>query len=180
MGDALITTDNKVLLENTRDLPAIMCVQRKAEKKLITEELLVEANKNSFGDEIGTTTNHVTAMYDLLPLFDKDSEEYRTLEYRIMSGQLYQQNRYGPRSQKCVRKEIYRISGILKGDKTTARHLEWCECESSESRKNLSHSIWSNPKCRNNRKSAAKSERKSSTTISKGRVELQAIGSSKW
>lgn len=107
MGDALITTDNKVLLENTKDLPAIMCVQRKAEKKLITEELLVEANKNSFGDEIGTTTNHVTAMYDLLPLFDKDSEEYRTLEYRIMSGQLYQQNRYGSRSQKCVRKEIY-------------------------------------------------------------------------
>lgn len=107
MGDALITTDNKVLLENTKDLPAIMCVQRKAEKKLITEELLVEANKNSFGDEIGTTTNHVTAMYDLLPQFDKDSEEYRTLEYRIMSGQLYQQNRYGSRSQKCVRKEIY-------------------------------------------------------------------------
>lgn len=91
-GDALITTDNKVLLENTRDLPAIMCAQRKAEKKIITEELLVEANQNSFGDEIGTTTNHITAMYDLLPLFDKDSEEYKTLEYRIMCGQLYQQN----------------------------------------------------------------------------------------
>lgn len=106
-GDALITTDNKVLLENTRDLPAIMCAQRKAEKKIITEELLVEANQNSFGDEIGTTTNHITAMYDLLPLFKKDSEEYKTLEYRIMCGQLYQQNRYGSRSQKCVRKEIY-------------------------------------------------------------------------
>lgn len=69
-----------------------MCIQRKAEKKLITEELLVEANKNSFGDEIGTTTNHITAMYDLLPLFSKDSEEYKMLEYRIMSGESYQQN----------------------------------------------------------------------------------------
>lgn len=88
----MITTDNKVLLENTRDLPAIMCAQRKAEKKIITEELLIEANQNSFGDEIGTTTNHITAMYDLLPLFDKNSEEYKTLEYRIMCGQLYQQN----------------------------------------------------------------------------------------
>ena len=92
-GDALITTDNRVLLENTRHLPAIMCVQRKAEKKLITEELLVDANQNSFGDEIGTTTNHITAMYDVLPLFSEDSKEYKTLEYRIMSGQLYQQNR---------------------------------------------------------------------------------------
>lgn len=88
----MITTDNKVLLENTRNLPAIMCAQRKAEKKIITEELLVEANQNSFGDEIGTTTNHITAMYDLLPLFDRNSEEYKTLEYRIMCGQLYQQN----------------------------------------------------------------------------------------
>ena len=92
MGDAIITTDNRVLLENTRHLPAIMCVQRKAEKKLITEELLVEANQNSFGDEIGTTTNHITAMYDVLPLFSEDSKDYKTLEYRIMSGQLYQQN----------------------------------------------------------------------------------------
>lgn len=92
-GDALITTDNSVLLNNTKKLPAIVCVQRKAEKKIITDELLAEANQNSFGDEIGTTTNHITAMYDLLPLFDKDSPEYKTLEYRIMCGQLYQQNK---------------------------------------------------------------------------------------
>lgn len=91
-GDALITTDDSVLLENTKELPAIICVQRKAEKKIITEELLAEANRNSFGDEIGSTTNHITAMYDLLPLFDKDSPEYKSLEYRIMCGQYFQQN----------------------------------------------------------------------------------------
>lgn len=92
MGDAIITTDNPILLEQTKSLPAIMCIQRKAEKKIITDELLAEANKKSFGDKIGTTTNHITAMYDVLSLFDEDSVEYKTLEYRIMAGQHYQQN----------------------------------------------------------------------------------------
>ena len=90
-GDALITTDNKVLLENTRELPTIICIQRKAEKKLITEELLADANQSSFGDAIGTTTNHITAMYDVMSMFDKNSEEHKIISYRIMCGQLYQQ-----------------------------------------------------------------------------------------
>lgn len=91
-GDQIMTTDNAILLSNTKETPAIMCVQRKAEKTIITEELLRKANRDSFGDEIGTTTNHVTAMFDLLPLFPKDSDEYQTLQYRIMCGQLFQQN----------------------------------------------------------------------------------------
>ena len=92
MGDAIITTDNEILLKNTKNLPAVVCVQKKAEKKLITEELLAQANQNSFGDAIGTITNHITSMYDLLPLFEKDSPEYKELEYRIMAGQNAQQN----------------------------------------------------------------------------------------
>ena len=91
-GDCLITTNNRILLNHTKNLPAIMCVQRKAKKVVITEEELVKANKNSFGDSIGTTTNRITAMYDVQSLFPKNSEEYNTLEYRIMCGQLYQQN----------------------------------------------------------------------------------------
>lgn len=57
MGDCLITTNNEILLKHTKNLPAIMCVQRKAEKVVITEDELVKANKNSFGDTIGATTN---------------------------------------------------------------------------------------------------------------------------
>lgn len=91
-GDCLITTNNEVLLKNTKDLPAIMCVQRKAQKKIITENELVKANKNSFGDAIGSTTNKITSMYDVLTLFPVDSKEYKTLQYRIICGQLYQQN----------------------------------------------------------------------------------------
>ena len=39
-GDCLITTNNEILLNNAKELPAIMCIQRKATKKMITEEEL--------------------------------------------------------------------------------------------------------------------------------------------
>lgn len=90
--DAILTTDNEILLRNTKQTPAILCVQKKADKTIITDDLLAEANKNSFGDTIGAITNRVTAMYDIITKFDKNSEQYKTLEYRIKCGQLGQQD----------------------------------------------------------------------------------------
>lgn len=88
----VLTTDNKVLIENFRPLPTIMCAQRKAEKVDITEEKLIKANIDSFGDDIGKTTNWITTMFDVQAQFDRESEEYKVLDYRIKCGQLYQQN----------------------------------------------------------------------------------------
>lgn len=88
-------TDNKVLVENLRELPAIMCVQRRANKKIVTDDDAVAANIASFGDEIGKTTNWITSMFEVQSHFDKDSKEFKTLEYRIMAGQLFQQNAMG-------------------------------------------------------------------------------------
>lgn len=85
-------TDNRVLVDNLRELPALMCVQRKAKKKIVTEEDVIEANIASFGDEIGKITNRVTAMFEIQARYPKDSEEYRILDYRIKCGQLFQQN----------------------------------------------------------------------------------------
>ena len=48
-GDLLFTTDNEVLLKNQHNLPALNCIQYKAKKSLITEDLLVESNKKGFG-----------------------------------------------------------------------------------------------------------------------------------
>ena len=90
-GDLFFITDNKVILENTRPLPAIECVQRRAEKKIVTTEDLVESNKGSFGDTIGSTTNRITAQIERQAGFEKGSDEYKALEYRIMCGQHYQQ-----------------------------------------------------------------------------------------
>lgn len=85
-------TDNRVLVDNIRELPAIMCAQKKASKCVPTEEDMIQANINSFGDEIGKITNRVTSMYDKISEFEPESDEYKVLEYRIRCGQLQQQN----------------------------------------------------------------------------------------
>lgn len=69
-----------------------MCVQRSASKTIPTEDDLIASNIAGFGDDIGRTTNFVTSMYDVMAGYTEDSIEYQTLEYRIQSGQLYQQN----------------------------------------------------------------------------------------
>ena len=91
-ADSCMTTNNPVILRGINELPAILCVQKVASKKVVTEEDLIQANKNSFGDEIGAITNRITTMFNVQSLFSDNSEEYKTLEYRIMCGQNYQQN----------------------------------------------------------------------------------------
>lgn len=85
-------TDNDVLVRRHVTLPTLMCVQRKAEKKIPTEEDTIKSNIDSFGDDIGKTTNWITSMFDVRAKFEPDSEEYQILSYRIQSGQLFQQN----------------------------------------------------------------------------------------
>lgn len=91
-GDIVLLTDNHVLVNNLRQLPALMCVQRKAKKIVPSEDDMIQANIDSFGDDIGKTTNRITSMFDVIAQFPKDSCEYKVLDYRIKCGQLYQQN----------------------------------------------------------------------------------------
>lgn len=90
-GDAFITTDNPVLLRNTKKLRTLVCEQKSAEKKVITEALLRKANKNGFGNDVGLITNRCTAMFDVLAKFEKGSQEYNEMMYRISCMQGYQQ-----------------------------------------------------------------------------------------
>lgn len=91
-GDLVLLTDNRVLIENTVELPAIICAQRRARKCVPTDEDIIQSNIDSFGDDIGKITNRVTSMFDVIAQYGKDSEEYRLLDYRIKCGQLFQQN----------------------------------------------------------------------------------------
>jgi hypothetical protein len=90
-GDIVLLTDNEILIQNTVELPAIMCVQRKARKCVPTENDMIQANIDSFGDDIGKTTNRITSMFNVIAQFPKDSAEHRVLDYRIKCGQLFQQ-----------------------------------------------------------------------------------------
>lgn len=85
-------TDNSVLVNKLNPLPALMCAQRKAEKRVATEEDFVKSNIESFGNDIGQTTNWITSMFEVQSHFEKGSKEYKTLAYRIKCGQLFQQN----------------------------------------------------------------------------------------
>lgn len=91
-GDLVMLTDNKVLVEKLKPQPALMCAQRKAQKIIPTEQDFIRSNIESFGNDIGQTTNWITSMYEVRDGFPKDSKEYATLSYRINCGQLYQQN----------------------------------------------------------------------------------------
>lgn len=91
-GDLVMLTDNSVLVNRLKELPSLMCVQRNAKKKVVTEEDSIQANIASFGDDIGKTTNWITSMFDVQAQFEKGSPEYEILDYRIKCGQLFQQN----------------------------------------------------------------------------------------
>ena len=91
-GDTNMDTDNPIILKRTRNDPTIICVQRKAEKKIVEECDFISANKLAFNDDIGTVTNYVTSMFEVRAGFEKGTLEYEELTYRIMCGQLLQQN----------------------------------------------------------------------------------------
>ena len=104
-GDLVLLTDNEVLVNNYHNLPAIMCAQRNATKVKVSEDLLIQSNIDSFGDDIGKTTNWITTMFDVQSQYESESEEYKVLDYRIKCGQLYQQNfsiAISSLTQKCV------------------------------------------------------------------------------
>ena len=91
-GDLVMLTDNEVLVNKLVELPALMCAQRRATKKIPTEDDFIKSNIESFGNDIGKTTNWITSMFEVQSKFNPSDEEYQVLEYRIRCGQLYQQN----------------------------------------------------------------------------------------
>ena len=91
-GDCVINTSFPLLIHTTKDLPAIVCVQRKAPKCVPTEDNIMESNIKSFGNDVGEVTNKITSMFEVQARYNNDSREYRILDYRIKCGQLYQQN----------------------------------------------------------------------------------------
>lgn len=103
-GDLLFTTDNPVLLRTHENLPALNCIQQNAGKKIVTEDDIIQSNKNGFGSRIGAITNRITEMTNLMANYSKDSEEYKMLKYRTQCGQNYQQN------------EIDAAKGIISND----------------------------------------------------------------
>lgn len=91
-SDTVFSTDNAVLLNAFEYKDTLMCVQSKMPKKVPTEDDFIASDINGFGDSIGSVTNRGTNMISLREKFDKNSEEYARLQYRIRTMMNYQQN----------------------------------------------------------------------------------------
>ena len=91
-SDSVFATNNKVLLDAFKYKKTLMCVQSNTVKKIPTLEDFVASEINGFGDSIGSITNRATNMISLREKFEKDSEEYSLLSYRINTMMNYQQN----------------------------------------------------------------------------------------
>ena len=90
-GDILFTTNNKVLIDKYRPLPALDCQQHKAPKMLPTEENIAASNKRGFKNKVGSITNIGTSMLNLQSKFPMNSPEWNELEYRVICIQHFQQ-----------------------------------------------------------------------------------------
>lgn len=91
-SDTVFSTNNDVLLNAFEYKDTLMCVQSKMPKKVPTEDDFIASDINGFGDSIGSVTNRGTNMISLREKFDKNSEEYTRLQYRIRTMMNYQQN----------------------------------------------------------------------------------------
>ena len=78
-GDLVFLTDNNVLVNKMEELPTLMCVQRRAEKRISNEADFVQSNIDSFGNDIGQTTNWITSMFEVRSHFPEGSNEYDAL-----------------------------------------------------------------------------------------------------
>lgn len=91
-SDTVFSTNNEVLLNTFEYKDTLMCIQSKMPKKIPTEDDFIISDINGFGDSIGSVTNRGTNMISLREKFDKNSEEYARLQYRIRTMMNYQQN----------------------------------------------------------------------------------------
>ena len=91
-GDLMMLTDEPVLVKNTKNLPAINCLQKKADKKIPNKKDLELSNYLGMDCNVGTVTNKITNMYDVISKYPSNSKENDVLSYRIVCGQQYQQD----------------------------------------------------------------------------------------
>lgn len=96
-GDIVFTTNNPILLNKHRALPALDCQQRNAPKMPLnpsnpdTELLISDSNKRGFKNKVGSITNIGTSMLNLQAGFEPGSKEWEELEYRVICIQHFQQ-----------------------------------------------------------------------------------------
>lgn len=89
-GDIVCLVHNDSILDSVAGGLPIDYETRKAKKNKIDDSKLYESDIMSFNTKIGFITNCSTTMYAMLPLFSKDSDEYKTIIDRLKICRYYQ------------------------------------------------------------------------------------------
>ena len=80
----MATTSNATIIKGVyEDELPVVYNPPSPQKDFLTDELITNADKFAFGSIIGSITNKNTTAQALLPMFNPDSEEYKTLLHRI-------------------------------------------------------------------------------------------------
>lgn len=134
-GDLLYTTNNKVLLRRQKNLLPIVCSQKTADKKIVTEDNLFKSNLQGFGSKIGHITNKITNMTNLMANYKPEDKEYQVLKYRTQCGQKLQQDAIDSA------KGIKPLKMPTEWEKFSACRIKDSDSEDDIARKNFNMSI---------------------------------------
>lgn len=103
-GDGVMTTNNKIFLENTFGGLPVTYERKSAEKTLINKSELWKSDLKVMNNKIGFITNLSTSLYNMLAGYEKNSHEYKLIINRLKNATCQQS------------KEIDKGKGILVDD----------------------------------------------------------------
>jgi hypothetical protein len=82
-GDLVMTTDQQEFIDGARGGLPVTYTKNKVAKKEIVEDELYQPDMLSFNSRVGYITNCSTTMYAMLPLYHKESREYKEIINRL-------------------------------------------------------------------------------------------------
>lgn len=139
-GDLVCTTDNKYFIKGVNPSLLPITYNKNIANKVVidSEEILMQADKQSFNSKIGQITNVSTKLYAMLPLFEIGSNEYEEIIRRL----------------KLLRKEQGNEIDRAKGVKVKPFNNEWTvfnkilesDSEEEKSRKEFNNRILADKK----------------------------------
>lgn len=125
-GDIVCTTSNEYMINGVRtEFLPITYDKKTADKAKVNDELLYKSDKDSFFSTIGSVTNVSTSFYAMLPIFEKDSKEYKEILKRL----------------KILRKEQGNAIDKAKGIQVKPFNKTWINCENIDRNKDCEEEI---------------------------------------
>lgn len=91
MGDLVLTSDNKYLINAVKcNKKVITYEKKKAKEQVLNMNHFASMDTKSFNTKIGVITNIASNMISLKSIYNENSDEYKELDKRIRLLRYYQ------------------------------------------------------------------------------------------